>query len=76
MGAHHFDDELSMLNADFSVYRDRIRTAVNVLGDSIGAGIIHHTSKKDLPELPGHPDLEVGNDNEVAKPPYQDDTHF
>jgi len=27
---------------------DRLRTAINVLGDSIGAGIIHHLSKKQL----------------------------
>merc|ERR1711990_609007 len=27
---------------------DRFRTTINVLGDAIGAGIIHHLSKKDL----------------------------
>ena len=63
------------LNANFSICRDRIRTAVNVLGDSIGAGIIYHTSKKDLAELPGPPDLEMGNDNHASKSDYQVDTH-
>ena len=28
--------------------RDRIRTAVNVLGDSFGAGIVEHLSQDDL----------------------------
>jgi len=57
-------------------FLDRIRTAVNVLGDSIGAGIIYHTSKKDLAELPGPPDLEIGTDNHASKPHNQNDTHF
>ncbi|CAK8685606.1 unnamed protein product [Clavelina lepadiformis] len=30
---------------------DRIRTTVNVLGDSIGAGVIEHLSRKDLQNL-------------------------
>ncbi|KAJ8315652.1 hypothetical protein KUTeg_007802 [Tegillarca granosa] len=30
---------------------DRFRTAVNVLGDAIGAGIVHHLSKKELQKL-------------------------
>ena len=29
-------------------FPSRLRTAINVLGDSIGAGIIHHLSKKQL----------------------------
>jgi Na+/H+-dicarboxylate symporter len=27
---------------------DRFRTAINVLGDAFGAGIVNHLSKKDL----------------------------
>merc|ERR1712186_303204 len=30
---------------------DRFRTAINVLGDSIGAGIVYHLSKKELGEI-------------------------
>jgi Na+/H+-dicarboxylate symporter len=30
---------------------DRFRTAINVLGDSYGAGIVHHLSKKDLEQM-------------------------
>ena len=41
----------ALSNATLSIYRDRIRTAVNVLGDSIGAGIISHVLKNDLPDL-------------------------
>ena len=29
-------------------FPSRLRTAINVLGDSIGAGIIYHLSKKQL----------------------------
>ena len=29
-------------------YRDRFRTTVNVLGDSIGAGVVEHMSRDDL----------------------------
>ena len=32
----------------FFVYSDRIRTAVNVWGDSLGAAIVEHLSRKDL----------------------------
>ncbi|XP_022918475.1 excitatory amino acid transporter 1-like [Onthophagus taurus] len=41
---------------------DRLRTTINVMGDSFGAGIVHHLSKKDLeklddtiPDIPVHP---------------------
>merc|ERR1711953_87076 len=30
---------------------DRFRTAINVLGDSIGAGLVYHLSKKELEEF-------------------------
>ena len=32
----------------FSFRRDRFRTTVNVLGDSIGAGVVEHLSREDL----------------------------
>lgn len=52
------------------LYRDRLRTTTNVLGDSIGAGIVEFLSKDELQSG----DLEMGNsvleENEVKKP-YQ-----
>merc|ERR1712002_969373 len=30
---------------------DRFRTAINVLGDAFGAGIVYHLSKKELKEM-------------------------
>ncbi|KAK2717157.1 hypothetical protein QYM36_007328 [Artemia franciscana] len=33
-------------------FLDRFRTFTNVLGDSLGAGIVNHLSKKDLSEMP------------------------
>ena len=32
------------------ITRDRIRTSINIIGDSYGAGIVYHLSKKDLAE--------------------------
>jgi len=32
-------------------YRERFRTAVNVMGDSFGAGIVDHMSKGDLAKI-------------------------
>lgn len=34
-----------------TIFRDRIRTVVNVMGDSFGAGIIYEWSKDDIREL-------------------------
>ena len=31
----------------------RFRTAINVLGDSIGAGIVYHLSKEELDQMGG-----------------------
>uniref|UniRef100_A0A6I8NHS4 Amino acid transporter n=1 Tax=Ornithorhynchus anatinus TaxID=9258 RepID=A0A6I8NHS4_ORNAN len=50
--------------------RDRLRTTTNVLGDSLGAGIVEHLSRHELKTQ----DLEMGNsvieENEMKKP-YQ-----
>uniref|UniRef100_A0A8C5XDW4 Amino acid transporter n=1 Tax=Microcebus murinus TaxID=30608 RepID=A0A8C5XDW4_MICMU len=50
--------------------RDRLRTTTNVLGDSLGAGIVEHLSQHELKNR----DVEMGNsvieENEMKKP-YQ-----
>ena len=46
-----------MINKTFS---DRFRTAINVLGDALGAGIVYHLSKKELAEM----DREIVDDPE------------
>lgn len=33
------------------IYRDRIRTSINVLGDGYGAGIVYHLSKEELDKM-------------------------
>ena len=32
----------------FFLYRDRLRTMINVFGDAVGTGIVQHLSKADL----------------------------
>ena len=41
------------------VLSSRFRTTINVLGDSIGAGIVYHLSKSDLAEIRGRRDAEA-----------------
>jgi len=36
---------------DWLLYRDRIRTSINVLGDAYGAGIVYHLSKDELDRM-------------------------
>lgn len=59
---------------------ERFRTAVNVLGDSIGAGIVAHMSKADLAKIDAAAEerrameeMEQGGVNSPSSPPpYQD----
>ena len=51
------DDITIILAVDWLL--DRFRTAINVLGDSIGAGIVSHLSQKELKEV-----VEMEEDNE------------
>lgn len=61
---------MMMMMMVLRLYRDRLRTTTNVLGDSIGAGIVEFLSQDELQNS----DLEMGNsvleENEVKKP-YQ-----
>lgn len=51
-------------------YRDRLRTTTNVLGDSIGAGIVEFLSRNELRSK----DVEMGNsvlEEKERKKPYK-----
>jgi hypothetical protein len=41
----------SCIKAYFYFFSFRFRTAINVLGDSIGAGLVYHLSKKELDDF-------------------------
>lgn len=43
---------------------DRFRTAINVLGDSYGAGIVDHLSKSELQTMPMNPNLNIEVEDE------------
>ncbi|XP_055017354.1 solute carrier family 1 member 3a [Boleophthalmus pectinirostris] len=61
------DDITLIIAVDW--FLDRLRTTTNVLGDSIGAGIVEHLSRHELQKA----DPEVGNCvlEETDKKPYQ-----
>ena len=57
----------------FSIYflfRDRIRTSVNILGDGIGAGVVDHLVRQEL----GPIDLEEGENTTAPINPRKSST--
>lgn len=51
-------------------FRDRLRTTTNVLGDSLGAGIVEHLSRHELKRKDPEMANSVIEENEMKKP-YQ-----
>lgn len=59
----------------YFINRDRFRTAINVLGDAYGAGLVAHMSKKDLEEMDRIEEKENGilmNGGIIVDEPDQD----
>ena len=50
-------------NNFFLQNRDRLRTAVNILGDSIGAGIVAHLCRNDLDQMNNEEDSQIDDNN-------------
>lgn len=50
-------------------FRDRIRTAINVLGDSYGAGIVAHLSRQEL-AIQVDQQLELNEIEDSGKEPF------
>ncbi|CAH1243818.1 SLC1A3 [Branchiostoma lanceolatum] len=57
------DDVTLIIAVDW--FLDRFRTMINVLGDSIGAGIVAHSVRNELPEIEGE-DVEMGTATQPA----------
>ena len=53
----------------FIFFRDRIRTAINVLGDSYGAGIVAHLSSQEL-AIQVDQQLELNEIEDSGKEPF------
>jgi len=69
-------DDISLILA-VDWFLDRFRTATNVLGDSFGAAIVEHLSKKDLAEDPHKPldddvELEMQGNGQCEKSAIED----
>lgn len=58
-----------MIYIPHPLFRDRFRTATNVLGDSIGAGIVEHLSRHEL--LKKDPEVCSSVVEDVPKKSYQ-----
>lgn len=50
----------------FKIFRDRFRTSVNVIGDSLGAGIVNHLSRDELAALPHHVQSKNGTEHNTT----------
>ena len=49
-----------------SIFSDRFRTSVNVVGDSLGAGIVNHLSRNELALLPHNSQAQNGSDRHTT----------